>query len=130
MSRHQPIGLSQVGSQWSGNAAGALHEVRPAAWFISPYTGWKWAKWPTGMSAGCHPTLNCRRVLKLRTELPISTTSSCRSERSLGSLKLFEQRFSLLQIARAEAFGEARIDWIEKIMRLDSLASFRQEAGH
>jgi hypothetical protein len=33
------------------DAAGArarLHEVRPGAWLVSPYTGWKWAKWPSG----------------------------------------------------------------------------------
>ena len=33
------------------DAAGArarLRETRPGAWLISPYTGWKWAKWPSG----------------------------------------------------------------------------------
>jgi len=33
------------------DAAGArarLHGLRPGAWLISPYTGWKWAKWPSG----------------------------------------------------------------------------------
>lgn len=33
------------------DAAGArarLRDVRPGAWLISPYTGWKWAKWPSG----------------------------------------------------------------------------------
>jgi len=33
------------------DAAGAharLRNVRPGAWLISPYTGWKWAKWPSG----------------------------------------------------------------------------------
>jgi hypothetical protein len=22
--------------------------LRPGAWLISPFTGWKWAKWPNG----------------------------------------------------------------------------------
>src|SRR5262245_48615964 len=29
----------------------SMHErldVRPGVWLISPYTGWKWAKWPSG----------------------------------------------------------------------------------
>jgi len=33
------------------DAAGAqarLKDVRAGAWLISPFTGWKWAKWPTG----------------------------------------------------------------------------------
>jgi hypothetical protein len=33
------------------DAAGAkarLRDLRPGAWLISPYTGWKWAKWPSG----------------------------------------------------------------------------------
>jgi hypothetical protein len=25
-----------------------LANCRPGAWLISPYTGWRWAKWPTG----------------------------------------------------------------------------------
>ena len=25
-----------------------LANYRPGAWLISPYTGWKWAKWPDG----------------------------------------------------------------------------------
>jgi hypothetical protein len=24
------------------------NEARPGAWLVSPYTGWKWAKWPSG----------------------------------------------------------------------------------
>jgi hypothetical protein len=39
------------GSKAMINAAGArarLHEVRPGAWPISPFTGWKWGKWPSG----------------------------------------------------------------------------------
>jgi hypothetical protein len=39
------------GSKAMIDAAGArarLHSVRPGAWLISPFTGWKWAKWPTG----------------------------------------------------------------------------------
>jgi hypothetical protein len=39
------------GSRAMIDAAGArarLREVRPGAWLISPYTGWKWAKWPSG----------------------------------------------------------------------------------
>jgi hypothetical protein len=33
------------------DAAGAqakLQDARPGAWLISPYSGWKWAKWPSG----------------------------------------------------------------------------------
>jgi hypothetical protein len=29
-------------------ASARLRGVRPGAWLISPYTGWKWAKWPSG----------------------------------------------------------------------------------
>jgi hypothetical protein len=29
-------------------AKARLRDVRPGAWLISPYTGWKWAKWPSG----------------------------------------------------------------------------------
>jgi hypothetical protein len=39
------------GSKAMIDAAGArarLHEARPGAWLISPFTGWKWAKWPSG----------------------------------------------------------------------------------
>jgi hypothetical protein len=39
------------GSKAMLDAAGArarLRDVRPGAWLISPYTGWKWAKWPNG----------------------------------------------------------------------------------
>jgi hypothetical protein len=39
------------GSKAMLDAAGArarLQDVRPGAWLISPYTGWKWAKWPSG----------------------------------------------------------------------------------
>jgi hypothetical protein len=37
------------GSKAMLDAAGArarLRDERPGAWLISPYTGWKWAKWP------------------------------------------------------------------------------------
>jgi hypothetical protein len=39
------------GSKAMLDAAGAkarLRDVRAGAWLISPYTGWKWAKWPSG----------------------------------------------------------------------------------
>jgi hypothetical protein len=39
------------GSKAMIDAAGArarLRDVRPGAWLISPYSGWKWAKWPSG----------------------------------------------------------------------------------
>lgn len=39
------------GSRAMIDAAGArarLRDVRPGAWLISPYTAWKWAKWPSG----------------------------------------------------------------------------------
>jgi hypothetical protein len=39
------------GSKAMLDAAGAqarLRDVRPGAWLISPYTGWKWSKWPSG----------------------------------------------------------------------------------
>jgi hypothetical protein len=29
-------------------ASARLRDLRPGAWLISPYTGWKWAKWPDG----------------------------------------------------------------------------------
>ena len=40
------------------DAAGArarLRDVRPGAWLISPFSGWKWAKWPSG-DVGWLPT--------------------------------------------------------------------------
>src|SRR5262249_3747352 len=39
------------GSKAMLDAAGAqarLRDVRPGAWLVSPYSGWKWAKWPSG----------------------------------------------------------------------------------
>jgi hypothetical protein len=39
------------GSKAMLDAAGArarLRDVRPGAWLISPFTGCKWAKWPSG----------------------------------------------------------------------------------
>jgi len=39
------------GSKAMLDAAGArsrLRDVRPGAWLISPFSGWKWAKWPSG----------------------------------------------------------------------------------
>jgi hypothetical protein len=39
------------GSKAMLDAAGArarLRDMRPGAWLISPFTGWKWAKWPSG----------------------------------------------------------------------------------
>jgi hypothetical protein len=42
------------GSKAMLDAAGArarLRDVRPGAWLISPDTGWKWAKWPSGQVA-------------------------------------------------------------------------------
>jgi hypothetical protein len=39
------------GSKAMIDAAGAkarLKDARAGAWLISPYTGWKWAKWPGG----------------------------------------------------------------------------------
>src|SRR4051794_5969233 len=39
------------GSKAMLDAAGArarLCDVRAGAWLISPYSGWKWAKWPSG----------------------------------------------------------------------------------
>lgn len=32
----------------AGGAKQRLSDCRPGAWLLSPYTGWKWAKWPTG----------------------------------------------------------------------------------
>jgi len=39
------------GSKAMLDVAGArarLRDYRPGAWLISPFTGWKWAKWPNG----------------------------------------------------------------------------------
>src|SRR5262245_46637517 len=39
-----------TGSTAMLDVAGArarLRDVRPGAWLISPYSGWKWAKWPS-----------------------------------------------------------------------------------
>jgi hypothetical protein len=32
----------------AAGANGGLRDARPGAWLISPFTGWKWAKWPSG----------------------------------------------------------------------------------
>jgi hypothetical protein len=43
--------LQPGGTKAMIDAAGArarLRDLRPGAWLISPYTGWKWAKWPNG----------------------------------------------------------------------------------
>lgn len=32
----------------AGGARKLLANARPGAWTVSPYTGWKWAKWPSG----------------------------------------------------------------------------------
>jgi hypothetical protein len=32
----------------AGGASARLRGARPGAWVVSPYTGWKWAVWPTG----------------------------------------------------------------------------------
>jgi hypothetical protein len=40
-----------LGSKALLDAAGAkarLRDARPGAWLISPFSGWKWAKWPSG----------------------------------------------------------------------------------
>jgi hypothetical protein len=29
-------------------AKSRLENCRPGAWLISPFTGWRWAKWPDG----------------------------------------------------------------------------------
>jgi hypothetical protein len=39
------------GSKAMLDAAGArarLRDARPGAWLLSPFSGWKWAKWPNG----------------------------------------------------------------------------------
>jgi hypothetical protein len=39
------------GSKAMIDVNGARHQLadcRPGAWLVSPYTGWRWAKWPTG----------------------------------------------------------------------------------
>lgn len=39
------------GSKAMIDVNGARHRLadcRPGAWLVSPYTGWRWAKWPTG----------------------------------------------------------------------------------
>jgi hypothetical protein len=57
------------------DAAGAkarLRDVRPGAWLISPYTDWKWARWPNG-EVGWVPS---------DVELPISLRVQARPPRS------------------------------------------------
>jgi hypothetical protein len=39
-------------------ARSGLESCRPGAWLISPFTGWKWAKWPDG-EAGWVPSNVC-----------------------------------------------------------------------
>jgi hypothetical protein len=39
----------------ASRAKGRLRDTRPGTWLISPFTGWKWAKWPCG-EVGWLPT--------------------------------------------------------------------------
>jgi hypothetical protein len=43
-----------------------LRDVRPGAWLISPYSGWKWAKWSGGDVGWLRQTLSCPRSCKCR----------------------------------------------------------------
>jgi hypothetical protein len=52
-----------------------LRDVRPGAWLISPYTGWKWAKWPNG-KIGWLPT---------NVELPVSLQVSTHNDIQSGA---------------------------------------------
>lgn len=39
------------GTKAMADAGGAKHRLagrRPGAWLVSPFTGWRWAKWPNG----------------------------------------------------------------------------------
>jgi hypothetical protein len=61
------------GSKAMIDAAGAkarLKDARAGAWLVSPYTGWKWAKWPDG-NVGWLPA-----DVKLPSNLKVSAANS------------------------------------------------------
>src|SRR5262245_18199859 len=42
-----------------------LRNIRPGAWLISPYTGWKWAKWPSGDVGWVPPNVELPKGLQV-----------------------------------------------------------------
>ena len=76
--------------------------------------------------------LNCsERLIMLCDKARVSPhTLSCRSERSLGSLKLFEQRLRVLQVARIEPFGKPPVDRSEQFAGLLGFALVAPETRH
>ncbi len=43
-----------------------LANCRPGAWLISPYTGWKWAKWPNGEAGWLSADVALPDLLRVR----------------------------------------------------------------
>jgi hypothetical protein len=43
-----------------------LANCRPGAWLISPYTGWRWAKWPNGEVGWLSPDTVLPGALRVR----------------------------------------------------------------
>jgi hypothetical protein len=43
-----------------------LANCRPGAWLISPYTGWRWAKWPNGEVGWLSPDTVLPAALRVR----------------------------------------------------------------
>ena len=89
------------------------------------------------MSALCQKrTLqHARTALPLKKLCPLCARSRHCMSASSDNLcwsppQCVEQGFGLFKIERVETFSEARIDWMEKIIRAHSLASLRQEACH
>jgi hypothetical protein len=71
-----------LGSKAMLDAAGArsrLAALRPGAWLISPFTGWKWAVWPD-CQIGWLPA-----DIILPTELRVGSPSPCNNESGHGS---------------------------------------------
>lgn len=46
-------------------AKSRLANCRPGAWLVSPYTGWRWAKWPTGEIGWVPPAVDLPESLRV-----------------------------------------------------------------
>ena len=58
-----------TGSKPMADVSGArqrLANCRPGAWLISPYTGWRWAKWPNGEVGWLSPDTVLPDALRVR----------------------------------------------------------------
>jgi hypothetical protein len=77
------------GSKAMLDAAGArarLRDVRPGAWLISPFSGWKWAKWPSGDVGWLPPDIELPATLKVAARNDMQNAPSHPDRRDRGQL--------------------------------------------